>query len=231
MGVFGSGASTTNEGNTLVGVATAGVWGDSPGAGLLGSSDAGNALSGFNNSDNSATILGFNDTASTSGALLLVQSNSGDCSIDSSGTLTCSGSIGAAMPLKDGRRVAEYAMQSPENWSEDFGSARLVNGVAIVKLEPTFAQTVNTGIEYHVFLTPSGDCKGLYVQQKSTASFEVRELGGGTSSISFDYRIVAKRLGQESKRLVDVQPMMEKWKSGMLKRKTSAVKESAIVGK
>jgi hypothetical protein len=38
---------------------------------------------------------------------------------------------------------------------------------------------VNANLEYHVFLTPNGDCKGLYVHQKTATSFEVRELGGG----------------------------------------------------
>ena len=46
--------------------------------------------------------------------------------------------------------------------------------------------------DYKVFLTPEGDCRGLYVR-KSAASFEVRELAGGTSSVAFSYRIVGRR--------------------------------------
>jgi hypothetical protein len=79
-----------------------------------------------------------------------------------------------------------------------------LNGSTRVDLDPTFAQTVNTGVSYHVFLTPGGDCKGLYVSQKSATSFEVRELGGGTSNVAFDYRIMAKRNGFETVRLADV---------------------------
>ena len=37
-----------------------------------------------------------------------------------------------------------------------------------------------------------GDCRGLYVR-KSGASFEVRELAGGTSNVAFSYRIVGRR--------------------------------------
>jgi hypothetical protein len=57
---------------------------------------------------------------------------------------------------------------------------------------------------YHVFLTPKADSKGLYVINETANSFEVRESGGGTSSLSFDYRIVAKRRGYEAQRLTDV---------------------------
>jgi hypothetical protein len=100
--------------------------------------------------------------------------------------------------------VETYAVQSTENWFEDAGSAQLVNGAAQVSLEPIFGQTVNTGIEYHVFLTPNGDCKGLYVTNKTASGFEVHELGGGRSSIPFEYRLMAKRLGHEKERLVRV---------------------------
>jgi hypothetical protein len=86
-----------------------------------------------------------------------------------------------------------YAMESPSVWIEDFGSGALVNGVGTVGIDPIFAETVDLD-EYHVFLTPLGDCNGLYVAAKTAVSFEVRELDGGESSISFDYRIVAHRL-------------------------------------
>ena len=47
--------------------------------------------------------------------------------------------------------------------------------------------------DYRVFLTPEGDCRGLYVRRKSAASFEVRELMGGGSAAAFAYRIVGRR--------------------------------------
>jgi hypothetical protein len=48
-----------------------------------------------------------------------------------------------------------------------------------------------------------GDCRGLYVTNETTDGFEVRELGGGTANIAFDYRIVARRKGYETIRLAD----------------------------
>jgi len=82
-------------------------------------------------------------------------------------------------------------MESPEHWFEDFGSARLARGRATVKLDADFAKVVKLN-EYRVFLTPEGNCQGLYVRKRGT-SFEVRELQGGTSNVAFSYRIVARR--------------------------------------
>ena len=126
--------------------------------------------------------------------------------LDISGNLTVAGSKSARVEMQDGREVALYAVESPENWFEDFGTAQLQGGAAAIRLEPGFLQTVDTAAGYHVFLTPNGDCRGLYVASKTPAGFEVRELGGGNASIAFDYRIVAHRRGFENVRLQEVHP-------------------------
>ncbi len=92
----------------------------------------------------------------------------------------------------------------PENWFEDFGSGVLSSGTATIALDSTFIQTVNTGTEYHVFLTSKGDSEGLYVSNETPQGFEVHEQRGGHSNIAFDYRVVAKRTGYENVRLADV---------------------------
>ena len=133
------------------------------------------------------------------------------CEIDVSGNLTCTGSISGrtTLPLEK-RQVGLYTVQSSENWIEDFGSGALVNGVASIDIEPEFAQTVSTEAGYHVFLTPKGDCEGLYVNQEGASSFEVRELKSGKSNVQFDYRIVAHRKGFESARLPDITAKFQK---------------------
>ena len=97
----------------------------------------------------------------------------------------------AIVPFPDGSKRLLHCMESPEHWFEDFGSARLTRGRVTVKLDADFAKVVTLN-EYRVFLTPEGDCQGLYVRKRGT-SFEVRELQGGTSNVAFSYRIVAKR--------------------------------------
>jgi hypothetical protein len=99
---------------------------------------------------------------------------------------------------------AVYAMESPEVWLEDFGTASLVDGVATVTLEPIFAQTVNLEKGYHVFVTPITDeSVVLSITAKTTTGFRVKgvTMDGKPANCSFDYRIVAKRLGLEDVRL------------------------------
>jgi hypothetical protein len=85
-----------------------------------------------------------------------------------------------------------------------------MHGASIVHLDPDYAETVNTSLEYQVFLTPYGDCKGLYVTNRTPNSFEVRELGGGISDLSFGYRIMAVRRNYENVRLADQTAEMER---------------------
>lgn len=117
------------------------------------------------------------------------------------GDTIASGSKSAAVPLKNGKMVKVYSQESPQVWFEDYGSATLVGGVATVKLESQFSQLVDTKVPYHVFLTPDGDCHGLYIAQKDQNSFEVRELNNGESNVAFEYRISALRNGYEKVRL------------------------------
>jgi hypothetical protein len=71
---------------------------------------------------------------------------------------------------------------------------------------------VNAGSDYHVFLTPKGECRGLYISKESATGFEVHELGGGRSNVAFDYRVVALRRGYENVRLEDQTEMVAKTK-------------------
>jgi len=185
---------------------TAGNSGTSAGIAALTTVDNGYSIVSYNNSGYPTVWLENDETTDTTSDVLVTLGGSagGECVIQVNGNLTCTGTITPAVPVNGGaKKVALYGMQAAENWFEDAGSGQLANGAAVIHLEATFAETVNTGVEYHVFLTPNGDCKGLYVTQKSPTSFEVHELGGGTSSIAFDYRIMAKRRGFEAVRLED----------------------------
>jgi hypothetical protein len=75
-------------------------------------------------------------------------------------------------------------------------------GAARVRIDDIFAQTVETSVPYHVFVTPNGNC-GLYVSEKTSESFKVSRRDGD-SACEFDYRIVAKRKNYERVRLAEL---------------------------
>ncbi len=198
---------TVPLGNVAFGVM--GTTNQDGGLGVVGTTDDAIAMRGLTNSTDAAVATGYFDNVqnrSQIAPVVVARSREFDaeCVIDVSGDLTCTGTISAVVPVDDGsRNLALYAEESPENWFEDAGFGRLAHGAATVALEPIFAQTVNSGVEYHVFLTPTGDCNGLYISNKTSSGFEVHELGAGVSNVGFDYRIVVRRRGFEEVRLAD----------------------------
>jgi len=169
---------------------------------IIAATDTNSAGIFWNAASSSPTL--FLSNSASGGAVLQASGSSGDCGIDGSGNLACSGTLGGSNVTANARVLETYGVQAAENWYEDYGSGQLSGGAAHIDLDPDFGETVNTGVAYHVFLTPNGDCKGLYVANKTATGFEVRELGGGTASVAFDYKIVAKRKGYEQARLEDI---------------------------
>jgi hypothetical protein len=110
------------------------------------------------------------------------------------------GPKGAVVPHPDGTHRLLYCMESPDCWFEDFGEGALAKGQADVALDPDFAAVVEAE-RYHVFLTPHGDCRGLYVAQRSPTGFTVCEQQGGRSSVTFSYRVAARRKDLKAERL------------------------------
>ncbi len=212
VGVFGQNSGTESSvGSSEVALDGAGVWGDGGTAGasnfdipgVVGTADDSNAGYFENNSVSNYPTLSVRADGSTTSPFFAFN-GAHSCNIDHSGNLNCTGTKNAVVPIDGGKRiVAMSAIESPQNWFEDFGSAQLNGGSAVVALDRDFIQTVNTEREYMVIPVPNGECRGLYVTNKTATSFEVRELGGGTSGIRFDYRIVALRKKYEDIRFAD----------------------------
>ena len=118
-----------------------------------------------------------------------------------SGGLAGSGTKSCVVKTSKGPTLL-YCQESPENWFEDFGEGRLINGRAHVTLDQLFLETVTIDAEFpmKVFVQLEGDCKGVYVS-KGANGFDVIELNQGKSNAAFSYRVVAKRKGFENKRL------------------------------
>ncbi|MFN8526168.1 MAG: hypothetical protein U0821_23955 [Chloroflexota bacterium] len=103
----------------------------------------------------------------------------------------------------DGTHRRMYCQESPDPWFNDFGKGAPTSGRAVVTIDPDFAATIKTD-DYGVIAVPEGDCNGLYVTAKTPASFEVRELKGGTSSVPFRYQIAARQKAATATRMEKV---------------------------
>jgi hypothetical protein len=218
IGVFGRSQAThgvfglalhlnTATGSGVVGVAESAGSGLPAGydqdAGVLGTSTGHPGVTGM--STMNAGVVGYSVNGIGVYAESAVEAGHFKGDVTVTGKLTVLGIKAAGVPFPDGSRRLLYCLESPDSWFEDFGSARLSRGRAVVKLDADFAKVVKLN-ECHVFLTPQGECRGLYVRRKGGRSFEVRELQGGRSSIRFSYRIVARRKDVPGERFAKVEP-------------------------
>jgi hypothetical protein len=98
-----------------------------------------------------------------------------------------------------------YSQNSTENWCEDFGEGRLNNGKAHIDIDPLFLETVTITKRHpiKVFIQLKDNCNGVFVKDGKTG-FDVIEMQNGKSNATFAYRVVAKRIGYEDKRLENI---------------------------
>ena len=98
-----------------------------------------------------------------------------------------------------GNRVALSCPEAPENLFQDYGQGQLINGKAHIIIDPIFAKNivVNEKHPLRVFVQLEGDCKGVYVTNKTGTSFDVIELNGGNSNIPFSFSITANRADEQ----------------------------------
>jgi hypothetical protein len=172
-----------------------GVYGQSAGsnAGIGGFSiaTAAGASGVYGSSANGYGVYGYTESSSGYGVV-------------SEGNAFVEGLIYTSGSCKNGcsktRRQAAFAARTSQPTIDDVGEAVLRSGVARVPLAPDFANVIDATKPYVVLLTPEGEAQ-LYVANRTSAGFEVRQMGGGHSSVAFAYRIVAKPYGAADERL------------------------------
>ena len=168
--------------------------------GLIGYSQNQFGISGINQGGNNWAGAFFNAGASAP--------NSGKKGLFVQGDfLVLNGTKNAGVKTQRFGHRKMYAVEATENVFEDFGTATLKGGNARVELDEVFAETVNTGQKYQVYLTPkSADSRGLAVVSQDAKGFTIQELGAGTGTYDVDYRVVAKVRGHEKTRMEQFEP-------------------------
>lgn len=206
-GVYGLANAGTGVAGVALGAGGVGVIGNNPSAGggygVAGIANNGDGVVGSTAILYGAGVYGSNSGVAGAyggyfvGATVVV----GDFVVNGNQYVT--GSKSAAVPFADGSHRLVYCVEAPDSWFEDIGKAKLVGGKADVKIDADFAQIIHTD-DYSVFLTPGGDCNGLYVTNQTATGFQVRELKGGASNLTFVWRLVAKRKDITASRLAKV---------------------------
>jgi len=200
-GVYGINDNLLGQGVEGYSTSGTGVYGHSEtGCGVYAICGSGHSVYGRSSGENSAGVLGYNNTAGGYG--IYGWSNNG-VALYGHGDLVCTGSKSAKVKLDNGTAVRLYAEESAESWFSDYGQGRLSDGQAHIELDPLFLQTVtiDAGHPMKVFVQVEGDCNGVYVTNKTSTGFDVAELQGGGSNVPFSYRVVCKRKYYEDDRL------------------------------
>jgi len=183
-----------------------GLFGESgTGVGVSGASRTAAGLAGTSASSTEAVL----DIQATGTGPLMFAKNSANAKVlklDQQGNLTIAGEITTSGSCHNGcnvpgHQLISYAPRESSPTMEDFGEAQLTNGSAYVRIDGAFANAIDQKSDYLVFITPDGDTKGLYVATRTPIGFQVRETGGGRSTLEFSYRIVAKPYGPAQARL------------------------------
>lgn len=204
--VFGIDESTDGGGLNF------GVAGFSPGTGIAGLSVSAPTAAGAPIAPAVAAVC-LNGGAAIQAVTSLASAYTLLMTLDCGGNLTVSGTVmsnSAMVDTKtvDGRDVAAYQARQTQATIEDFGEGQIVDGMGLVRLNADFASTMDRRGGYLVFITPEGDNRGLFVDHKTRAGFEVRESQGGRSTIAFSYRIVARPVGSDGDRLPALRDVM-----------------------
>ncbi len=154
---------------------------------------------------NGLNVIGANGTNASAGGYFEVQSAAGAAqswsyvgvrdNFNALRKIIGNGTVNTIVKDVKGEYIALSCPEAPENLFEDYGQGKLVNGIAHITIDPNFAKniTVNEIHPLRVFVQLEGDCKGVYVSNKTQNGFDVIELAGGSSNTSFSWNIVANR--------------------------------------
>ncbi len=145
----------------------------------------------------------FSSSYGPSGAISLTSLSFANVAyVDAGGTprkIDGNGAMGTIVKDLKEEPVLMTAMETPEILFSDFGRGQLVNGKAIIKLDPILSKNIVVDENNHmkVFVQLEGDCNGVFVTNKTAEGFEVRELRGGNSNVPFSYMVTANRANEQ----------------------------------
>lgn len=106
------------------------------------------------------------------------------------------GTVATMVDDMNGKKVNMFCPEAPEVLFQDYGTGVLNGGSVHITIDPILAKNIFVDDTHplKVFIQLEGECKGVYVTNKSANGFDVVELQGGTSNTPFSWTIVANRI-------------------------------------
>ncbi|WP_338631357.1 phage tail spike protein [Clostridium baratii] len=149
------------------------------------------------------------------------------------GRFTCVGQKNRVVKTEHYGERLQNAMESPECWFIDYGEGKLINGKAVITIDPIHLETINTDYPYKVRVW-SDD--GTKVWSRKVKRYEQYFIVEGEADCDFEYEIIAKQKDYENVRLEEairdeeyyLNKRKNKGKGGM---RSGAFKESHIRNK
>ncbi|MBS4015886.1 MAG: hypothetical protein KGZ86_05580 [Candidatus Latescibacteria bacterium] len=77
------------------------------------------------------------------------------------------------------------------------GSGSLADGISIINFDQSTREAISENISLKVIITPTSECNGVFVSNKSVSGFTVKELAGGRSEATFDWIAIGRIKGYE----------------------------------
>ncbi len=105
------------------------------------------------------------------------------------------GTVNTVVKDINNKEVVMTCPEAVEILFMDYGHGQLINGEVVINIDPNLSKNILVDDQHplKVFIQLEGDCNGVYVTDKSSVSFKVKELGGGRSNVAFTYQIAAQR--------------------------------------
>lgn len=185
--------NATGVGGNFVGNNLAGGTTPTTGCGLSGSGTR-IGVAGYTSTTTSVSAGGYFQLGSAGTYFSYVALNNAGTNYKIYGT----GSVSTVVRDLGNKRVTMFAPEAPEILFQDFGKGELINGKAHIDLDPIFAKNIKVDAKHplRVFVQLEGDCNGVYITNKTTNSFDVKELQNGNSTVAFTWFVTGNRVDE-----------------------------------
>lgn len=162
-------------------------------------------ISGSGGTDRAAFVGNFNEVSTNRTVYLGARVGGVNYKVLGTGAT----SVSTTMTTRDGERIL-FAPEAPENWFFDIGEVNLVNGKALIALDPLFVDCISDSKPFKVFIQGAEDTLGSIrvSRNQSSKTFTLEDLGGPSNGV-VQYSVYAIWKDKENLRFPKYEAQLE----------------------